>query len=307
VNDQGHSITSILADEFGVIFVLAFVASYMLVTMGIFNVILAVYVDITMKAAKENEAVTAEQYARESIRIARTTRELLKKFAAAHREFLLMDKDAIDFGRISQEEFNPTPALFTDDDVHEQIEISKELFLVVIQDHSVQTLMDELDLPPDRANLFEVIDADGSGTLHITELVQGLLKIRGDISKSDTVASLLATKAVQRIVEEMKEDTEHNFESMRDTFRDELALYMEDADFRRRGGTVNFGTEETPEQPPSSFSAQFPSLQTESTAVTDHPELAEHSKPNRASLMSVDLGFMPVTLSSDTVNFAKGT
>ena len=26
----------------------------------------------------------------------------------------------------------------------------------------------------------------------------------------------------------MKQDTEHNFESMRDTFRDELALYMED-------------------------------------------------------------------------------
>ena len=37
-----------------------------------------------MKAAKENEAVTAEQHARESIRIARTTRELLKKFAAAY-------------------------------------------------------------------------------------------------------------------------------------------------------------------------------------------------------------------------------
>lgn len=55
----------------------------------------------------------------------------MPRFAAAHREFLLMDKDAIDFGRISQEEFNPTPALFTDDDVHEQIEISKELFLVV--------------------------------------------------------------------------------------------------------------------------------------------------------------------------------
>ena len=33
--------------------------------------------------------------------------------------------------------------------------------------------MDDLDLPPDRANLFEVIDADGSGTLKLTELVQG--------------------------------------------------------------------------------------------------------------------------------------
>ena len=58
---------------------------------GIFNVILAVawcislfrwsrgspaevYVDITMRAAKETEISTAEQYARESIRIARTTR-----------------------------------------------------------------------------------------------------------------------------------------------------------------------------------------------------------------------------------------
>eukprot|EP00913_Durusdinium_trenchii_P031681 g29667.t1 len=174
VNHQGHSITSLLADEFGVIFILSFVASYMLVTMGIFNVILAVYVDITMKAAKE---------------------ELLKKFAAAHRDFMAME-EAFDF---TGKNFNPMPALFTDDDVHEQIEISKELFLVVIQDHSVQRLMDDLDLPPDRANLFEVIDADGSGTLHITELVQGLLKIRGDISKSDTVASLLATKAVQRI------------------------------------------------------------------------------------------------------------
>ena len=32
------------------------------------------YVDITMRAAKENDAVTAEQYNRESIRIARATR-----------------------------------------------------------------------------------------------------------------------------------------------------------------------------------------------------------------------------------------
>ena len=62
-----------------------------------------------MKAAKENDAVSAEQhighqklsfeakcasgysgqprYARESIRIARATRELLKKFAAAHHIF----------------------------------------------------------------------------------------------------------------------------------------------------------------------------------------------------------------------------
>ena len=35
-------------------------------------------VDITMKAARENEARTSEQHERESIRVARLTRELVK-------------------------------------------------------------------------------------------------------------------------------------------------------------------------------------------------------------------------------------
>ena len=36
----------------------------------------------------------------------------------------------------------------------------------------------------------EVIDADASGTLHVTELVQGLLKIRGDLTKSHVAGDL---------------------------------------------------------------------------------------------------------------------
>ena len=40
-----------------------------------------------MKAAKESDAMNAEQHARESIRVARTTRELLKIFSAAYHSF----------------------------------------------------------------------------------------------------------------------------------------------------------------------------------------------------------------------------
>eukprot|EP00913_Durusdinium_trenchii_P026376 g24749.t1 len=60
--------------------------------------------------------------------------------------------------------------------------------------------MDDLDLPPDRANLFEVIDADGSGTLRVSELVQGLLKVRGELKKSDVVATTLATQTLQQLI-----------------------------------------------------------------------------------------------------------
>ena len=74
------------------------------------------------------------------------------------------------------------------------------MYIYIVKMSGVQLLMDELELPPDRATLFEAIDADGSGTLHLGELVQGLLKIRGDLNKSDTVAALLATKALQHML-----------------------------------------------------------------------------------------------------------
>ncbi|CAE7520585.1 Cacna1c [Symbiodinium pilosum] len=211
VSDEGRSIPSILAEEFGVLFVVSYVASYMLVSMGIFNVILAVYVDITMKAAKENDAVSAEQYARESIRIARATRELLKKFAAAHHIFHETEDHHVDMSRLT---LTPSATLLTDDEIHENIQITKDLFLCVIQDRGVQLLMDELELPQERARLFEVIDADGSGTLHIAELVHGLLKIRGEVNKSDLVAPLLATQSVQNLVTSLREMTQTSLEAM---------------------------------------------------------------------------------------------
>lgn len=225
VNDRGEPITHLLARLFGYKFILPYVISYMLVAMGIFNVILAVYVDITMKAAKENEAVTAEQYARESIRVARTTRELLKRFASAYRLFHDMEDDSAE---VSHLEISPNKTVFTDEDVHEGIAITKDLFLLVIQDRGVQQLMDELDLPPDRANLFEIIDADGSGTLRISELVQGLLKIRGEISKSDAIAALLATKAVYSMLEEIREETGKGLDDLKDlTLRSVSFLHAE--------------------------------------------------------------------------------
>ena len=161
VGEKGQPLPHMLALRYGVAFVFTYVVCYMLVTMGIFNVILAVYVDITMRAAKETDAANAEQHARESIRVARCARELVKKFAAAYREY--DDGKDKSLGVLSSMElsnvqgFSPgVTGVYAEDDALEQTEISKDLFLVIIQDHYVQELMDELDLPPDRANLFEV-------------------------------------------------------------------------------------------------------------------------------------------------------
>ncbi|CAK9037956.1 unnamed protein product [Durusdinium trenchii] len=256
INEDGRPITHMLARRFGLPFILGYVASYMLVAMGIFNVILAVYVDITMRAAKENEATTAEQYSRESVRIARTTRELLKFFANAYNQFEKLEDKQIEnalHGRSKSKIGLGTPAgLFTDDEHIEGVSITKELFLLVIQDRYAQSLMDDLDLPHDGANLFEIIDADGSGSLGLAELVQGLLKIRGEINKSDTVAALLATKAVQAQLSEMMEagvkalleESSQNAKKL-ERLSQELQGRFMDLTFRM-GTAVDHGYEATP-------------------------------------------------------------
>jgi len=204
ITEDGLPVALLLSNQFGWFFVLLYVAGYMLVTMGIFNVILAVYVDITMKAARENEARTSEQHERESIRVARLTRELVKKFKIAV-ETRQHDEEEDDLSRSPSGMKARSVSGDEEEGPSDQIQISKELFLLVIQDRQVQRLMDDLDLPKDRANLFEALDADSSGALHLAELAQGLLKVRGELKKTDTVATLLATKAVYATLEQMAE------------------------------------------------------------------------------------------------------
>ena len=64
-----------------------------------------------------------------------------------------------------------------------QKKIPTEFSANLCEDRQVQRLMDDLDLPKDRANLFEALDADSSGALHLAELAQGLLKVRGELKK----------------------------------------------------------------------------------------------------------------------------
>merc|ERR1719329_1841102 len=47
-------------------------------------------------------------------------------------------------------------------------------------------------------NLFDTLDADGSGSLDLPELVSGIMKLRGAADKGDIVASLLSVRHMQK-------------------------------------------------------------------------------------------------------------
>mmetsp|Transcript_12851 Transcript_12851/g.40356 ORF Transcript_12851/g.40356 Transcript_12851/m.40356 type:complete len:817 (-) Transcript_12851:81-2531(-) len=193
---KGRPITKLLADAYGWYFVVPYFASMVFVTFGLFNLIVAIYIESTMNAAKMTEEKGKMQRKRESIRIAHLTRQLLKKFCAAQSLFL----DKLTLDSTTREVRKMLRCSMFDDVDDIAIPVSKEMFLLVIQDSGVQKLMDDLDIPPDRASLFDILDADGSGGLEVTELIQGLLRVRGEAKKSDVIGSLLAVRAVQNML-----------------------------------------------------------------------------------------------------------
>jgi len=197
ITSEGHPIAKLLFDAHGWLFVFGYVVSFMVVTFGIFNVIIAIYVEITMNAAKRNEEMDKNRRDREAIRVAHITKQLVKMFCSAHRN--------LSHCPMSSRDMDAVLSHTGDEEIDEDALISKELFLLVVQDRKVQKLLDNLDVPSDRAHLFDIIDADGSGGLHLSELVQGLLKVRGEARKSDMVASLLAVRAVQDMLREFEQ------------------------------------------------------------------------------------------------------
>ena len=62
VSDNGQPLQSLLSAEYGLLFVVGYVSSYMLVSMGIFNVILAVYVAWLQSPEYEHMAYCCRRY-----------------------------------------------------------------------------------------------------------------------------------------------------------------------------------------------------------------------------------------------------
>lgn len=198
ITEGGAPIVALLAKSKGWPFILCYLGFSVFVQFGLFNLIVAIYIESTLTAARINEEKEQAQRHRESLRIARHTKELLKKFYTAQRksEELAVSAD------YSQVHDVLKGADFTDvEDV--DMKITKEVFLLALQDPDVQHHMDELDLPPDRASLFDALDADGSGGLEVTELITGFLRVRGETRKSDIMGAVLGVRALQVLVRQL--------------------------------------------------------------------------------------------------------
>jgi len=185
----GFPLIVMLQEIYGYLFVFLWVFCIMLVHFGLFNLIMAIYIENTLQTAKsEHESDKLKK--KEAFFVGENTKKLLKMFyivqSYVNEGHIVTRKTLQDV--LAQYQVSGIPDT--------SLSISKDTFLVVLQDPVAHKIMDDLDVPMERDRLFDVLDADGSGTLEMKELIQGILRVRGEAQRSDVLAGVLGVRAL---------------------------------------------------------------------------------------------------------------
>merc|ERR1719407_6822 len=59
-------------------------------------------------------------------------------------------------------------------------------------------------------NMFEVLDADGNGYLAVSELADGIMRLRGPPNKADAISSVLILRSLQTRIRHFQNRALHN-------------------------------------------------------------------------------------------------
>lgn len=154
-----------------------------IMTFGLFNVIVAIYVENTVAASKFNDLRQKQERLMDQQMFAEHILSLVKVIWQHYR--------GEDF---PPEELGPQAV-----NALKSMQISPEFFTSLCERADFRDILRSLDIPDEEhLYLFDTLDIDGSGTLDLDELVQGVHKLRGDARRSDIIAVSLMVRAVQQ-------------------------------------------------------------------------------------------------------------
>eukprot|EP00929_Paragymnodinium_shiwhaense_P114170 TRINITY_DN824_c0_g4_i2.p1 TRINITY_DN824_c0_g4~~TRINITY_DN824_c0_g4_i2.p1 ORF type:complete len:701 (-),score=123.91 TRINITY_DN824_c0_g4_i2:418-2466(-) len=157
-------------------------------TVGLFNVISAVFVDATLAAA-------------EKLRYSQKKARLKDEDLWCTRIFTLVRKLA----ERKDLDIQTDPTLI---DVLEHIyelDVETTTMRDMVADPDVQRALTDLEIDPeDHEQLAEILDPDQGGSITIIELIDGLKRLRGDPKRSDIVQLDLMLRSIMGVVQDIQ-------------------------------------------------------------------------------------------------------
>eukprot|EP00443_Scrippsiella_acuminata_P032360 CAMPEP_0115282756 /NCGR_PEP_ID=MMETSP0270-20121206/60013_1 /TAXON_ID=71861 /ORGANISM="Scrippsiella trochoidea, Strain CCMP3099" /LENGTH=185 /DNA_ID=CAMNT_0002699625 /DNA_START=69 /DNA_END=626 /DNA_ORIENTATION=+ len=167
----------------------------MFMTFGLFNVIVAIFVENVLAAAKTNDQLVKKHRLRDQTYLGNKMVELLMVFWDLYREEENCEVPQRTSGKMSLEELVERAA---------PMQVSVTVFNKLCRNSKVRDIFRDLDVAEeDQTNLFEALDVDGSGTIDIEELFEGIAKLRGDARRSDIVSMSLQIRNLQWSLQEL--------------------------------------------------------------------------------------------------------
>jgi hypothetical protein len=185
------------------VFLYAF--AYILVTFGVFNLVLAIFVENTLNYAHYMHDYRIVKRRGQAQQKAEALQLLLccifsgagvakqVSFEQPSSSWMETIKTAI-FGKL------PIRATQLDAQSLENLNLRRTQaeFEVALEMEEVKQLLQDLDISVCTCErLFEILDADGNGYLTLNEFADGLMKLRGVSDKGDVVSCMLMLRSMQ--------------------------------------------------------------------------------------------------------------
>lgn len=168
---------------------------------GMTNIITAMFVDATLSGLKYNDVQRKHAKLHETNYVTRKLNDLVVRVAKTVRE--MREADIDDEPRNSKgnwsfkKTFLRSGSMKVSEAAEEELTLSEQEFSQVLQNGKVRNLLDDLDIELEaRPGIFEAFGADADGQLSVSELVQGLMRLRGDLQKSDIVSAQMSLQSM---------------------------------------------------------------------------------------------------------------
>jgi len=207
-----------LAEELGVLFMVAYVCVFLFVTIGIFNLIMGVFIDNVFTASRRKSQMSRGQNAVEmESRLKEFLYDMSLRSPGEPRRRSHIEEAYTGVRNWCEKLLHSTGHFQTQSRMRASridsklnkmdsgLRISRQVFNMWLHDEHLLSLLNSLEInTSNKAELFDVLDCDQSGQLEFKEITSGLMRMRGPPQKSDSVAALIGVRHLVRAVEDIR-------------------------------------------------------------------------------------------------------
>eukprot|EP00930_Biecheleria_cincta_P029657 TRINITY_DN20603_c0_g1_i2.p1 TRINITY_DN20603_c0_g1~~TRINITY_DN20603_c0_g1_i2.p1 ORF type:complete len:700 (+),score=103.24 TRINITY_DN20603_c0_g1_i2:131-2230(+) len=211
--DACETLDGVLLPEFlyqrhGTVFQVSYTLIMMLINVGLFNLIMAVFIDNVTKSqnsrkAKELGETAASVECQLKIMLAKFINEPTSAEGDSKTMMSRLSEDALkklrsltEIGHYRNQADLRAAADASFKILHDSdIVITRAVFQAWLRNHEFVRVLEEADVDiSNKFELFNILDVDHGGELSANELLTGLMSLRGDVSKGDVVSILLRVR-----------------------------------------------------------------------------------------------------------------